>query len=329
MSNILLSFCIATYNRGNFIGETLESIIPQLSEDIEVVIVDGGSTDNTEKIVTDYCNKFSSIRYFRLEKKGGIDQDYDKAVDFARGNYCWLFSDDDIIKMDTLHDIKDKLLQNPSLIIVNAELRDRYLNKVLKDKYLKIFENEVYESDAVSFERFFLKNAEFLSFIGCVIIKKDLWLSRDRTSYYNTRFIHVGVIFQDILPNKIIVVHQSHIIIRLGNAEWTKLGFEIWMFFWPKLIHSFRQFRVAYSMNITPEFPFLKYSTLISQRAINAYQLENYEILLRPILKSRFRRFLSYLIAVVPRHFFLVLLLFYSVLNKNKVLKYNLFRSAA
>lgn len=329
MDNILLSICIATYNRADFIGVTLESIIPQLTEDIEIVIVDGGSTDHTEKIVNDYCKKFNSIRYFRLEKKGGIDQDYDKAVDFARGNYCWLFSDDDIIKMNTLFDIKDKLSQNPSLIIVNAELRNQQLNKVLKDRYLEIYKNEVYDSDVNSFENFFIKNAEFLSFIGCVIIKKDLWLSRDRISYYNTRFIHVGVIFQNILPNKIIVIHQPHIIIRLGNAEWTKLGFEIWMFYWPKLIHSFRQFRIAFRTSITPEYPFLKYSTLISQRAINAYQLENYKFLLSPIIKSKFRRFFSYLIAIIPRQFFLVLLLFYAVLKNNKVLKYNLLKSAA
>ncbi len=329
MSNILLSICIATYNRGSFIGDTLLSILPQLSSDMEIVIVDGGSTDNTEEIVNDYCRKFNTIRYFRLNKKGGIDQDYDKAVEFATGNYCWLFSDDDIIKIGTLLDIKLKLSQDPSLIIVNAELRNCYLNKILKGKYLEISENEVYESNGDSFERFFLRNAEFLSFIGCVIIKKELWMSRDRKSYYNTRFIHVGVIFQNILPNKIIVIQEPHIIIRLGNAEWTKLGFEIWMFFWPNLIYSFNQFRFIDRTVITPEFPFLKYSTLISQRALNAYQLENYKLLLRPILKSNFRKFFSYLIAVIPRHFFWIILFVYSVFKNNKVLKYNLLRSAA
>ena len=329
MNNILLSICIATYNRGEFIGKTLESFIPQLDDEIEIVIIDGGSTDNTEKVVSEYVRNFNSIKYFRLEKKGGIDQDYDKVVEFSQGNYCWLFSDDDLIKLGSLIDIKDKLLDNPSLIIVNAELRNHDLSKLLKDRYLEIFNNIVYESNSILFENFFINTAEFLSFIGCVIIQRDLWLSRDRANYYNTRFIHVGVIFQNILPNKIIVIEQPHIIIRLGNAEWTKLGFEIWMFFWPKLIHSFSQFKISSMTSITPKSPFLKYTTLISQRALNAYQLENYEQLLRPILKSKFRRFFSFLIAIIPRYFFWFLLLIYASIMNNKVLKYNLIRSAS
>lgn len=329
MSNILLSICIATYNRGNFIGDTLRSIVPQLDKDIEIVIVDGGSSDNTEEVVLNFSRQFNSIKYFRLEKKGGIDQDYDKAVEFSKGNFCWLFSDDDLIKSGSLREIKVKTLTDPSLIIVNAELRNHDLTNILKDRYLEIFKNVVYESDPNSFEDFFKKNAEFLSFIGCVVIKRDLWISRDRRSYYNTRFIHVGVIFQKLLPNKIIVIQEPHIIIRLGNAEWTKLGFEIWMFFWPKLIHSFHQFRFSSKASITPQFPYEKYTTLISQRALNAYQLDDYNNLLRPILISKLRRTLSLLIALTPRHFFLVLLFAFAFIKNNKVLKYNLLKSAS
>ena len=54
MKKPLLSICIATYNRANFIGETLDSIILQLTEDVEVVIVDGASTDNTREVVESY-----------------------------------------------------------------------------------------------------------------------------------------------------------------------------------------------------------------------------------------------------------------------------------
>ena len=328
MTNILLSICIATYNREAFICKTLESIIPQLDNDIEIIIVDGGSTDNTEKIVFEYKQQCNSIKYFKLDKKGGIDQDYDKAVQLSNGKYCWLFSDDDIIKTNALIEIKTKILTDPSLIIVNAELRSLDLKKVLKKKYLNIHENNEFESNANTFEDFFLKNAEYLSFIGCVIIKREIWMSRERVRYYNTRFIHVGIIFQELLPNRIIVLHQSYIIIRLGNAEWTKLGFEIWMFFWPILIHSFKHFKESYKTIITPKNPYLKYTTLISQRALNAYQLENYEQLLRPVLKSKFRKIISYTIAVTPRYFFLILLVLYSVITNNQVLKYNLIKSA-
>jgi abequosyltransferase len=51
MKSLLLSICIATYNRGGYIGETLDTIIPQLDNDVELLVVDGASTDNTKDVV--------------------------------------------------------------------------------------------------------------------------------------------------------------------------------------------------------------------------------------------------------------------------------------
>ena len=55
MKTPLLSICIATYNRASYIGETLDSIIPQLDDDVELLVVDGASTDNTEDVVRKYA----------------------------------------------------------------------------------------------------------------------------------------------------------------------------------------------------------------------------------------------------------------------------------
>ena len=94
MKTPILSICIATYNRAGFIGETLDSIIPQLDDDVELLVVDGASSDNTEDIVRKYAQKESRIRYVRLSAKGGVDQDFDKSVELARGEYRRLFMDD-------------------------------------------------------------------------------------------------------------------------------------------------------------------------------------------------------------------------------------------
>ena len=72
MSAPRLSICIATLNRGAFIGETLESIVSQAANEVEIVVVDGASTDNTEDIVRSYAARFPRLRYLRLENKGGV-----------------------------------------------------------------------------------------------------------------------------------------------------------------------------------------------------------------------------------------------------------------
>ena len=98
-----LSICIPTLNRAAYISETLNSIVSQINEQVEVVIVDGGSKDGTEEIVKSYQGKFPQIRFFRSEADGsgpsigGFDRDCNLAVELSQGEYCWLMTDDDLL----------------------------------------------------------------------------------------------------------------------------------------------------------------------------------------------------------------------------------------
>ena len=63
MQQFNLSICIATYNRGKFIGETLDSILVQMNPHVELVIVDGASPDNTAEVVGKYMTRFPQIQW--------------------------------------------------------------------------------------------------------------------------------------------------------------------------------------------------------------------------------------------------------------------------
>ena len=120
-----LSICIATYNRADVIGETLAGIIPQLQGGVELVVVDGASPDTTPDVVRSALQGRSDCRYVRLEKKGGVDQDYCRAVAEARGEYCWLMTDDDLLKPGAVERVLRALQSNPDLLVVNAEVAGR------------------------------------------------------------------------------------------------------------------------------------------------------------------------------------------------------------
>src|SRR3989304_2558917 len=106
MKSFSLSICIATYNRAKYLGETLDSIVRQLEEDVELLVVDGASTDNTGDVVKIYTDKYSNVKYIRLSEKGGVDQDYDKSVELARGEFCWFFTDDDLLRPGAVATVK-------------------------------------------------------------------------------------------------------------------------------------------------------------------------------------------------------------------------------
>ena len=85
----LLSFAIPTYNFGKFIAETVKTIedgaeILALSQ-FEIVILDGGSKDDTGNIVYGLAEKYKNIRYIKQAERGGIDRDINSVAEMTMG----------------------------------------------------------------------------------------------------------------------------------------------------------------------------------------------------------------------------------------------------
>jgi hypothetical protein len=130
-------------------------------------------------------------------------------------------------------------------------------------------------------DAFFADVGEYLSFIGGVIVKRELWMARNRSRYYGTAFVHVGVLFQAPPIGRVKVIAAPQVHIRFGNAMWTSRGFEIWMFKWPELIWSFVGYSDAAKSKVTARQPWTNVRRLVHSRAVGSYS------------SSEYRRFLS------------------------------------
>lgn len=93
----LVSVLMTAYNRENFIGEAIESVLASTLTDFELIIVDDGSTDNTVSIATNYAAKDSRIKLFINEKNLGDYHNRNKAASYASGKYLKYLDSDDII----------------------------------------------------------------------------------------------------------------------------------------------------------------------------------------------------------------------------------------
>jgi glycosyltransferase involved in cell wall biosynthesis len=295
-----LSICIATLNRAAFLGGTLDSIISQATEDVEIVIVDGASTDNTEQVVRLYQQQFPRLRYLRLAAKGGVDQDYNRAVELAQSEYCWLMTDDDLLKPGALAAVLEALRGAYGLVIVNAEVRTTDLRQVLVPSRLPFSADRVYQPTEADRERLLAETGDYLSFIGGVVIKRELWNARDKARYFGTEFVHVGVIFQSLLPEATLVLAHPWIVIRYGNAQWTPRFFEIWMFKWPGLIWSLPGFSDAARRRASPPEPWRRAWALLLFRARGAYSIKEYQALIAPRRGSAWSKWGARLIARLP-----------------------------
>jgi glycosyltransferase involved in cell wall biosynthesis len=270
---LLLSLCIATYKRGAYIGETLEALIRELPMGVEIVIVDGASPDNTREVIEPIAARCPAIRYIRETTNSGVDRDFDKAVGYARGTFCWLMSDDDLVVPGAVARVRDALEPTLDLLIVNSQLRTADLSALITERILPMRDDRTYGLE--THQEFFADVGDYLSFIGAVVIRRDRWLAREREPYFGTLFIHVAVIFQAPL-SRIKVLAEPLILIRYGNAMWTSRGFEIWMFKWPDLIWSFDTASDAAKLRVVPREPWRKWRRLIFYRAMGAYGYQDY-----------------------------------------------------
>jgi abequosyltransferase len=298
MSAIKLSFCIATLNRSAFIGMTLESIICQATEQVEIVVLDGASTDRTGEVVRDYQERFPRLRYVRQSANMGVDHDFAEAVSQAQGEYCWLFSDDDLLLPGAIRAALDAIDNGYDVIIANAEVRNADMSKLLMPKKLLVTANRIYKSD--DSQRFLADVANHLTFIGCVIIKRHVWCLREKERYFGSHFIHAGVIFQSPLTGDALVIAKPLVSVRYGNAMWLAKYFEIWMFKWPDLIWSFVDYPDSAKLKVCPKQPWRRIRTLLIHRAKGTYTIDGYSQWLERRLESRRSRATSKAIAYLP-----------------------------
>ena len=269
-----LSICVATFNRGGFISETLDSIVAQIQPDVELVVVDGASTDDTFERMTEFKSRHPCVRYVREPQNSGVDRDFDKAVSYAEGEYVWLMTDDDLMVAGAVQRVLEVLDGRYELVIVNSEVRSADLSKVLNRRLLDVVEDNEYTNETR--EALFVDTARALTFIGSVVIKRQVWLARHRSAYYGTLFIHVGVIFQSPPIGRVRVIADPALQIRYGVAMWTSRSFDVWMFKWPELIWSFRDYSEATKAQITRKEPWRSPMKLFQFRSKNAYSIDEY-----------------------------------------------------
>lgn len=123
----LLSICIPTYNRAQYLKNTLESIVSQKefnSSNVEIVISDNASTDNTEKIVKEFIGKYENIFYYKNEINI-LDRNFPFVLSKAHGELRKLCNDTLLFLPDSLEKILEIIKVNkdkkPVLFFINTK----------------------------------------------------------------------------------------------------------------------------------------------------------------------------------------------------------------
>lgn len=132
-----ISVIIPTYNRAKYLTKCLDSIFCQTLRDIEVILVDDGSTDNTEGIVRKYYDK--RLKYYKRTNHG-IGSSRNFGIDNAIGDYICFVDSDDYISSDCLEKMYNKAIFE-KLDFVICDFYNFYEDGTKEQIHLKDFDN--------------------------------------------------------------------------------------------------------------------------------------------------------------------------------------------
>ena len=208
-SGPLVSVIVTTYNRADLLCETLDSILSQTYENFELIVVDDGSTDNTEEVVKRHSA--GRINYIKTENWGGPARPRNIGIEKATGEYIAFCDDDDIW-------LPKKL--------------EKQINYIVNSNYGMIFTMQKQFGATSIFSNYFGigplpfkkdTSANALLQVNCiptssVVIKKDLL---DQIDYFDERRSFIAIEDNDLwirvskvaaigfVPN-VLVLHRNH-----------------------------------------------------------------------------------------------------------------------
>ncbi len=192
-----VSVIVPVYNVYEYIEKCLDSLVKQTLKDIEIIVVNDGSPDNSQEIIDKYAKKYKNIRSF-IKKNGGLSDARNYGIKYAKGEFIAFLDSDDYVKVDMYEKMYAKAKEEDFDMVVcdidylypdntlrvssgiNSDTKDikkTYLsihpaawNKIFKKE---LFNNDVYFKKNVWFEdvEFIYRMLPYIKSIG--VVKED------------------------------------------------------------------------------------------------------------------------------------------------------------
>ena len=136
----IISIIIPNYNNEKYLSQCLESILQQSYKNIEIVIIDDASTDNSIEILKEYEKKYSFIKVIYNKKNQGVTKNRDSAIKIATGEYITTLDSDDYFidnkklekELETIRKFKNQGKNNiiafSNIVLVDAQSKRLFPN---------------------------------------------------------------------------------------------------------------------------------------------------------------------------------------------------------
>ncbi len=152
----LVSVCIPAYNNAAYIKETIDSILKQTWKNLELVICDDKSKDNTIEVIESI--KDDRIRLCKNEKNLGMSGNWNKCLHECKGEFIKLICADDMLREDAIEKEVRALIEHPKAVLAESDTQLFDLNGKPKGFYKRYKTSGLTDGKMIARKGFFVKN---------------------------------------------------------------------------------------------------------------------------------------------------------------------------
>lgn len=220
-----VSVIVPVYNSEQELRDCLDSLVEQTEKDIEIIVIDDGSTDNSPEIEAEYQKKYPNVKVYRNERNLGQSETRNRGIELAEGDYIAFLDSDDYVNLGMYEELYQAAVDNnmPELIVTGLsfvkgnEYRKKDLTFIGKQSTTIIhpmdnpdqvfFEspslcNKLFRKDTVKNYKFLDVSAwEDIAFSFTRFLEANTVISKPTANYFYRRDVSNGVSAKNFKEN--------------------------------------------------------------------------------------------------------------------------------
>ncbi len=221
----LLSIAIPAYNRPGPLLHALERFTEQIEgkyeEDIEIIISDDCSPDDSLESVREWVSRYPFIHYRRYETNIGLERNLTTCADMCGGEYLWIFGDDDYLETgDALDKILTFLRKGcHDVLVLNRTRRSADLSVLVSPNWMNL--DPALQKEYSGLREFCLEFG-FMSVIGFIsvnIFRRRLFQRMETEKYMGTMYPQLGAMFRAFHNRPVLLLGEPIVCHRTQTAE--------------------------------------------------------------------------------------------------------------
>lgn len=213
MNEADISVIIPIYNVEEYLEECLDSVVNQTKSNIEIVVVDDGSTDSSGEIAKAYAEKYDNLFYY-LKENGGLGRARNFGIEKAHGEYITFMDSDDVISLDLYEKMFYAVRKNDSDVALCNVARFNSKRTWIANLHQKVFSN-------IELNTHITKNPNLIyDTISCnKLIRRSFWDENNFSFPEDILYEDIPVIIPlHFKANNVSVIESSYYFWRLRDG---------------------------------------------------------------------------------------------------------------